>query len=193
MHTIKTEIQNEIVIQKSKFITCFFKLQNKNDIDFFIEKTKKLYPTATHYCYAYRFQNLEKCSDDGEPSNTAGMPILHVLQANDLSNVLCVVIRYFGGIKLGAGGLVRAYTKSVTECLKKGIIVLLQEGYHIILTTNHSNLKQLDYILKKYSITKTFNNIITYDFLIEKNEFLRIEEKLKQYAIDIKIIDQIYI
>lgn len=193
MHTIKTEIQNEIVIQKSKFITCFFKLQNKNDIDFFIEKTKKLYPAATHYCYAYRFQNLEKCSDDGEPSNTAGMPILHVLQANDLSNVLCVVIRYFGGIKLGAGGLVRAYTKSVTECLKKGIIVLLQEGYHIVLTTNHSNLKQLDYILKKYSITKTFNNIITYDFLIEKNEFLRIEEKLKQYAIDIKIIDQIYI
>ena len=193
MHTIKTEIQNEIVIQKSKFITCFFKLQNKNDIDFFIEKTKKLYPTATHYCYAYRFQNLEKCSDDGEPSNTAGMPILHVLQANDLNNVLCVVIRYFGGIKLGAGGLVRAYTKSVTECLKKGIIVLLQEGYHIMLTTNHSNLKQLDYILKKYSITKTFNNIITYDFLIEKNEFLRIKEKLKQYAIDIKIIDQIYI
>ena len=121
------------------------------------------------------------------------MPILHVLQANDLSNVLCVVIRYFGGIKLGAGGLVRAYTKGVTECLKKGIIVLLQEGYHIMLTTNHSNLKQLDYILKKYSITKTFNNIITYDFLIEKNEFLRIEEKLKQYAIDIKIIDQIYI
>ena len=117
MHTIKTEIQNEIVIQKSKFITCFFKLQNKNDIDFFIEKTKKLYPAATHYCYAYRFQNLEKCSDDGEPSGTAGRPILNVLEKQNRKNCMVVVVRYFGGIKLGAGGLVRAYTKAAAGVL----------------------------------------------------------------------------
>ena len=193
MHTIDKEVQNEIVIQKSKFITCFFKLQNKKDIDIAIEQTKKIYPSATHYCYAYRFQNLEKCSDDGEPNNTAGMPILHVLQANDLNNILCVIVRYFGGIKLGAGGLVRAYTKSVTECLKKGLIVSLKEGYHLILTTNHSNLKQLDYLLKNYSVIKSFGNIITYDFFIAKDEFSFIEEKLKQCTTDIKIIEHIYV
>lgn len=193
MLTIKENITNEYEIKKSKFITLLYKIDDLKEVNEILENVKGVYKDATHYCYSYKLDSTEKFSDNKEPSGTAGLPMMEVLNKRGLNHILCIVIRYFGGIKLGAGGLVRAYTKSVTECLKKGIIVLLQEGYHIILTTNHSNLKQLDYILKKYSITKTFNNIITYDFLIEKKEFLRIEEKLKQYAIDIKIIDQIYI
>lgn len=186
MHTIKTEIQNEIVIQKSKFITCFFKLQNKNDIDFFIEKTKKLYPAATHYCYAYRFQNLEKCSDDGEPSNTAGMPILHVLQANDLSNVLCVVIRYFGGIKLGAGGLVRAYSKAVRDALDKVETIELVEGYLIRITTSYEEQKKYDYLFKDKIIKKEFNDQVIYYIELEK-------EEINKLNIDYQILENRWI
>ena len=119
MHTIKENIINEIVIQKSRFITCLYKINNKDEVNKHLDKIKDDYPFATHYCYAYRLDNIEKCSDDGEPKGTAGTPILHVLQMNNLTNILCVVIRYFGGIKLGAGGLVRAYTNSFVKALGK--------------------------------------------------------------------------
>ena len=108
MKSIQKEITSEIIINKSRFITI---LTNINDIDKVkekLEEIKKKYKDATHYCYAYIINNHEKCSDNGEPSGTAGMPILNVLKQNDLTNILCVVIRYFGGIKLGAGGLIRA-------------------------------------------------------------------------------------
>ena len=125
MKSIKEEITNEIIINKSRFITV---LTNINDIDKVKEKLeniKKTYKDATHYCFAYIINNHEKCSDDGEPSGTAGMPILNVLKQNNLTNILCVVIRYFGGIKLGAGGLIRAYSTSASEALNKSSMAVL--------------------------------------------------------------------
>ena len=128
MKSIQTEITSEIIINKSRFITI---LTNINDIDKVkekLEEIKKKYKDATHYCYAYIINNHEKCSDNGEPSGTAGMPILNVLKQNDLTNILCVVIRYFGGIKLGAGGLIRAYSTSASEALNKAIITNIVNG-----------------------------------------------------------------
>lgn len=123
MYIIDKEVENEIVIKKSRFITKLYYLEDENKVNDIIESLRKEYKKCSHICYGYRINCKEKAVDDGEPSGTAGRPILNVLQKKDLSNILCVVIRYFGGIKLGAGGLTRVYTKSASEALKKVTII----------------------------------------------------------------------
>ena len=120
MFTITNDITNEIIIKNSKFITIIHKINNVYEINSFLEQLKEKYKDATHYCYAYIIDEHKKFSDDNEPSGTAGNPIMQVLDKNNLQNIICVVIRYFGGIKLGAGGLIRAYSKSASECIKCG-------------------------------------------------------------------------
>ena len=110
----------EIVINKSRFIAYKIDLTSVEQVKNEIEKLKKENKKANHVCYAfvYRGETVnEKCSDDGEPSGTAGYPILNVIKKKNLTNVLVAVVRYFGGIKLGAGGLTRAYTKATAEVL----------------------------------------------------------------------------
>ena len=190
MKSIQKEITNEIIINKSKFITI---LTNINDIDKVKEKLeniKKTYKDATHYCFAYIINNHEKCSDNGEPSGTAGMPILNVLKQNNLTNILCVVIRYFGGIKLGAGGLIRAYSSSASEALNKANIVNLVKGYKIIIEFSYDNIKQIDYLLKNIQIKKDYSNNITYTFKIKEEKLNKIENELSKFS-KIKLKEQI--
>lgn len=182
MKSIKEKVTNEIIINKSRFITI---LTNINGIDKAKEKLeniKKQYKDATHYCYAYIINNHEKCSDNGEPSGTAGMPILNVLKQNDLTNVLCVVIRYFGGIKLGAGGLIRAYSSSASEALNKATITTLVNGYNITIEFSYDNLKQIDYLLKNINIKKDYQTNITYNFNITETKFNQIENELTKLS-----------
>ena len=111
----------EIVINKSRFIAYKFDLTSVEQVKTEIEKLKKEHKKANHVCYAFVYKGEtinEKCSDDGEPSGTAGYPILNVIKKKNLTNVLVAVVRYFGGSKLGAGGLTRAYTKATAEVLK---------------------------------------------------------------------------
>ena len=182
MNTIKKEITNEIIINKSKFITILTNISSKEEIIIKINNIKKEYKDATHYCYAYIIDNQEKCSDDKEPSGTAGLPILNVLKQNNLTNILCVVIRYFGGIKLGAGGLIRAYSSSASEALNKTQITPLTKGYNIIIEFPYENLKQINYLLKDYKIYKYFGNKITYSFNIEEEKYINIENQLKKLS-----------
>ena len=112
MKSIKFNIENEFIIKKSKFITKLYFVTSEIEIKNILDENKTEYKDATHICYAYILNNVERFNDDSEPSGTAGMPILNVLKNNNLNNVLCIVIRYFGGIKLGAGGLIRAYCSS---------------------------------------------------------------------------------
>ena len=190
MKSIQKKITNEIIINKSKFITI---LTNINDIDKIkeeLENIKKTYKDATHYCFAYIINNHEKCSDNGEPSGTAGMPILNVLKQNNLTNILCVVIRYFGGIKLGAGGLIRAYSSSASEALNKANIVNLIKGYKIIIEFSYDNIKQIDYLLKNIQIKKDYSNNITYTFNIKEEKLNKIENELSKFS-KIKLKEQI--
>lgn len=190
MKSIQKEITSEIIINKSRFITI---LTNINDIDKVkekLEEIKKQYKDATHYCYAYIINNHEKCSDNGEPSGTAGMPILNVLKQNDLTNILCIVIRYFGGIKLGAGGLIRAYSTSASEALNKAIITNLVNGYNITIEFSYDNLKQIDYLLKNIDIKKDYQTNITYNFNITETKFNQIENELTKLS-KIKLKKQI--
>lgn len=181
MHSVKEAMTNEIIINKSKFISIIMPINN-NNINEIIDNLKKEYKDATHYCYAYIFQNKEKCSDDGEPSGTAGLPILNVLKNHNLTNVLCIVIRYFGGIKLGAGGLIRAYSNSASEVLKKCQITSIIEGYKITIEFPYDNLKQIDYLLNEIEITKQFNSKIIYKFTLDKNAFNNLKKGLEKYA-----------
>ena len=190
MKSIQKEITSEIIINKSKFITI---LTNINDIDKVkekLEEIKKKHKDATHYCYAYIINNHEKCSDNGEPSGTAGMPILNVLKQNDLTNILCVVIRYFGGIKLGAGGLIRAYSTSASVALNKAIITNIVNGYNITIEFSYDNLKQIDYLLKNIDIKKDYQTNITYNFNITETKFNQIENELTKLS-KIKLKKQI--
>ncbi len=119
MFTIVKDFKNEIVIEKSRFICTLKKVKDEAEAQKFIKATKKEYWDATHNCSAYLIDDLaQRSSDDGEPSGTAGLPMLEVLRKNKLTNTAAVVTRYFGGIKLGAGGLVRAYTNSVAEAVR---------------------------------------------------------------------------
>ena len=186
MKTITKEITNEIIINKSKFITIILPIININEIDEQLINIKNKYSNATHYCYAYIINSKEKCSDDGEPGGTAGMPILNVLKNNDLTNILCVVVRYFGGIKLGAGGLVRAYSTSTSEVLNKCTFGTLTQGFNIIIEFDYDNIKNIDYILKNIDIKKSFDKKITYTFQIEENKYQEIENNLKLYLMLIK-------
>ncbi|HKL74197.1 MAG TPA: YigZ family protein [Clostridia bacterium] len=121
--TVQGEFQTKYEILRSVFICTTKGVESfEQGIEFYREIAKK-YSNATHNCYALTTCDSQKFSDDGEPQGTAGQPILQVIKNNNLINVVCVVTRYFGGIKLGTGGLVSAYTKSVADCLKEATIV----------------------------------------------------------------------
>ena len=190
MKSIQTEITNEIIINKSRFITILTNINDVNKVKEKLEEIKKKYKDATHYCYAYIINNHEKCSDNGEPSGTAGMPILNVLKQNDLTNILCIVIRYFGGIKLGAGGLIRAYSTSASVALNKATITNIVNGYNITIEFSYDNLKQIDYLLKNIDIKKDYQTNITYNFNITETKFNQIENELTKLS-KIKLKKQI--
>ena len=182
MYTIKDNKENVLIIKNSRFITILCKINSVDDVNNYLEKIKKKYPKATHYCYGYIIEDYKKSSDDGEPSGTAGVPILNVLEKENINKVLAVVVRYFGGIKLGAGGLVRAYSKSVKSSLDKQNLISLIPGKLVEITFDYSNQKQIDYILKDSIIIKQdFQEQIKYQVLI-KNENL---DKLNMYNLTI--------
>ena len=151
MH-IKEEISNTIVIEKSKFI-CYLKpVFSEDEYKEYLKEIKKKHYDATHVCTGLILKNIKRSNDDGEPSGTAGMPILNVLEKNKLENTCALVVRYFGGIKLGAGGLIRAYSNATVEALNKAIIVedVSYPKYQIKVSYEIAN--KLDNFLNKNTI-----------------------------------------
>ncbi len=167
MKTLKENSVNEIIIKNSRFITLLFKLNNVDEINSIFESVKKEYPKATHYCYAYITEGSRRASDDGEPGGTAGAPMLNVLDKEDVINTLAITVRYFGGIKLGAGGLVRAYSKSVRDAIQVSDFLEVIRGYRIKITITYDMQKNLDYLLKDYVIVeKNYNDKVIYIVLL---------------------------
>ncbi|MBR6072657.1 MAG: YigZ family protein [Acholeplasmatales bacterium] len=151
MLRINDTYENTIIINKSEFITHLYRVNTVDEVDNILSQVRKKYYDATHNCYAYIIgdnQDIQKASDDGEPQKTAGAPMLDVLKKKNMTNILAITTRYFGGILLGAGGLVRAYSESVAEALKlatiydisyvnKFKITLSYAGYNTILTMSY--------------------------------------------------------
>lgn len=193
MKSIKNNIENTTIINKSKFITKLYFINSLNEIDNILNEVSKEYKDATHVCFAYILNGKEKCSDNGEPSGTAGIPILNVLKKNNLNNILAIVIRYFGGIKLGAGGLVRAYSNSITNTLNLTEIISLTFGYLVELEFAYDQIKLVDYILNdKKIISKEYNSNIIYKFYLDENELNFIPE-LEKVAIHLSLKDKVLI
>ena len=118
---VKKETENEMIIERSRFISYVKPCRTEEEARAFIEEKRKAHPFATHNCYAYIVEmgSVARFSDDGEPQGTAGQPILEVIKSKNLKDTMVVVTRYFGGVKLGAGGLVRAYSQSARDVLDK--------------------------------------------------------------------------
>lgn len=165
MYTVRNN-KNEFVINKSKFITFIYYVNNKECIDNILSRLNHEYYDASHIVYAYILDNLVYACDNGEPSGTAGAPILNVLKKNNLNYVLCVVIRYFGGIKLGAGGLTRAYSKCASEVINSCNILTIKDGYLIEFITDFKGINNLPRINMNV-INKSFTDKVIYTIEID--------------------------
>ena len=192
MLSIKNNVVNEIVIKKSRFITFLYRIDNEQDIDFYLDDLNKKYKDATHICYAYILENNKRFSDNGEPGGTAGMPILGVLENKGLNHILCCVVRYFGGIKLGANGLVRAYSSSCSEAILCSSIVNLVSGYICSIVFSYDDTKIIDNLLSDCIITeKNYSDNVSYIFMIDSHNFDLKSSKLSKYSLS--IIDNCYL
>ncbi len=188
MLSISSNVFNETVINKSRFITFLFRVDSLDDIKKYVDDLILKYKDCTHICYAFILDNVKRFSDDGEPGGTAGMPILNVLENKDLNHVLCCVVRYFGGIKLGANGLVRAYSNSCSSVINKANIILLVPGKLCSINFKYDDTKAIDKLLSNCDIiNKNYGDFVSYLFKAD----LDFIDKLSNY--DFKIIEDCYI
>lgn len=181
MKTIKKPVQCEINVKKSQFICSLFPTKTKKESKEIIQQLNERYSDATHNCTAYIVSDGEGFDDDGEPGGTAGKPMINVLRKNEIHNVTAVVTRYFGGIKLGAGGLVRAYSKSVMEALGDAEIVEIEEYDVYEITFEYSDIKTADGEVRNNKLTtinKEYSDKVSYDIVSSDNrDILKIFEK----------------
>ena len=173
LFSIKNNNIYEEKIKYSRFISLIFRVTSKEEVNKYIDEVKLKYPNATHYCYGYVIDQDIKSSDDKEPSGTAGYPILNQITSNKLNQVLIIVVRYFGGVKLGVGPLTRAYAKVAREVITKD---------NINITFDYNNQKEVNYLLANSKIiNKVFDKEITYQVLVDKDTL----NKLSKYNIEI--------
>ena len=180
--TVRENYESEIEIKKSIFIGHIFHTDTVDEAINYLEQVRKKHYKATHNCYAYIIgENKEhqKASDDGEPAKTAGRPILNVIEQNDLTNVLIVVTRYFGGIKLGAGGLIRAYSASAGDVLSKAGLIKKETTMKMNLMYDYNLHGKIEDFLRKSSFmleTPSFLDKVSYNVYVnikEKDKFMK--------------------
>ena len=182
MYTINKTYQEKQEIKKSEFICTLIPVSTVEEVNSNLSLIRKKYYDATHNCYAYILgENGEvvKCSDDGEPSQTAGVVILEALRKNELTNVLAIVTRYFGGIKLGAGGLVRAYAGSTSLVIQKIEKLKIEKCLDLTVEISYQNYNIVDRYLKEYQeVSKSFADVICITITIPVSKVAELENKL---------------
>lgn len=187
MYVIDNAFKNTLELKKSKFIGLLYRVNNVCDVKDILNNLKQEYKDASHICYAYIINENIKYFDDNEPSKTAGFKIYEALNSSSLNYTLGVVIRYFGGVKLGTGPLSRCYFKVIKEAIKNSKLKVLDNKIIIILETELNNLKVLNNIIKdKEIINKTFNEKVSYEIKIEKGELDNLINSLKNTSVTYK-------
>lgn len=185
--TIKEYAEKEIIIQKSRFIGYIQRAETEEEAQKFIREIQKKHYNATHNCFAYMIgdhNQIQKANDDGEPSGTAGIPILEVLKRQDLKNTVVVVTRYFGGVKLGAGGLIRAYGNTTTEVIKAAGIVKRELMQGVAVTVDYTVIGQLENELRNSSYiidSIDYLDKVTFNVYVKKG----VEESFKGWIVDL--------
>ena len=197
--TIENDVTSEFTEKKSKFIGNLFYVESSEEAEEVIKKTKKKYFDAKHNCIAYRVvedgQIVERFSDDGEPSGTAGAPMLNILQKNNLVNVLIVVTRYFGGILLGTGGLVRAYQNSLLLSIEKSNKVTKCLGEYLEVTLDYSDFDSFKYYCKnnKINIIETsYQENIICKIELEEDRKVKLMDDFETKKINLTNIKELY-
>ena len=178
--------EGEIVEKKSRFIATVRPVETEEEALAFIEEMKKKYWDARHNCSAYVLgerQELMRCSDDGEPSQTAGKPMMDVLTGAGLTNVAVVVTRYFGGTLLGTGGLVRAYSKSVQAGLAASTVLEKKKGFLLAMETDYSGIGKIQYLLGQRGLLITdsqYTDKVTVETLVPQEELVSVKEEITE-------------
>lgn len=186
LYTIEKEYSCEIIIKKSRFIGYLFKVTSQEEANEVLKNIRKKHYDATHNCYAYiisdKDQTLIKSSDDGEPGGTAGVVIYEVLKKNNLTNVICIVTRYFGGIKLGAGGLVRAYSQTAGEAVKQiDELIKIEEKAILTIEFSYDKIHNVEKYMQNYIlIEKIFNDNVRYSYKLPAKDL----DEVKNYLIN---------
>ena len=183
--TIKEEVINEIEIEKSRFICYLKRISSKEDAEEYIQKIKKLHYKATHNCSCYSLfdPSYQKCSDDGEPQGTAGVPMLEAIKKSNVNNIVAVVTRYFGGIKLGAGGLIRAYGNSISHALENASLLKVKEYNHYEIEFDYNIINIIEKYFNQNNIKvldKEYELKVKYLFYTDDKD---IKEKLTNLAL----------
>ncbi len=178
--------QGEIVEKKSRFIANIFPVKTEEEAMEKIAEMKKKYYDARHNCYAYILganQETERSSDDGEPSGTAGRPMLEVLAGEGICDVLAVVTRYFGGTLLGTGGLVRAYSGAVKEALSDCVLLEQAMGYLLQIDTDYTDLAKVQYIARTHELWETngaYAERVTLELLVPAEKIDAVETEITE-------------
>lgn len=189
-HTPNSPATAKIEIKKSEFIAYAYPIASRDELMFHMEQLKQQYPDARHICYAYIIGNPANTTsagfdDDGEPNGTAGRPILNVLQHKAIGNVVVFVVRYFGGIKLGAGGLTRAYSDATTEVVKALTLTPFIEKLSIRLMTSFAHEQHLRHLIQKHKgdiIKVDYQNEVTVLIEISQNDLNNLKESLSMFG-----------
>lgn len=184
--TIKQDYIHEEIISKSRFITQLYKISTEEEAKNIISEIKKQHKDANHNCSAYTIgdkHQIQKANDDGEPSGTAGVPMLEALKKNDVHNTLVIVTRYFGGIKLGTGGLIRAYQGGVADALKAAGKVIIKNAYLYHVTLSYESTGKFEHSIADhpYVITDTaYTDKVTYTIQVTAEDKVAFEAFLTE-------------
>lgn len=178
--------EEELIEKKSRFIATVKPVDSEEEALEFIAAIKKKYWNARHNCFAFVIgeqQEIQRCSDDGEPQGTAGRPMLDVLLGEDVHNVAVVVTRYFGGILLGTGGLVRAYSRSVQLGLEASTIIEKIKGSRITIQTDYNGVGKLQYLLGQRGIPivdSQYTDVVKLELLVEESTVTELHEAVTE-------------
>ncbi len=181
MYYIKEIVAHEMVINRSRFIALAYPLTNEKDYQTCLEDAKIRYPKATHYTHAFVYGPRGEhahMDDDGEPSRTAGLPIYDVLRHHDVTNIMIIVVRYFGGIKLGAGGLIRAYASVSAELLNDIVRYEMKRVYRYMFTFPYALAGKLDQLFDANGVVihRSFSDTLTYECLLNEDNILFLDQ-----------------
>ena len=172
MPRIKEDVISTIEIKKSRFLTYLHRTNQEEEAKDFLKMIKKEHPGANHHCTAMIIGSIVRSNDDGEPSGTAGHPMLDVLQGKGMEDILAVVVRYFGGTKLGTGGLVKAYSDSVKIALEKAALTEMTMFKEYEITFGYEWIGKLDGYFRNHqieSISKEYEQTVTYHYLTQED------------------------
>ena len=171
MYHIKNEVISEIEIKKSKFFGILSPASSIEEAREILSDVRKRYPNATHYCTAMSFGNIQRSNDDGEPSGTAGLPMLECLRHKELDNVVMIVVRYFGGTLLGTGGLVKAYQQSTLSAIALATLTIPVETGQYEITVPYDLISRVENLLQKQAviIDRQYHEQITFVYQSEND------------------------